>query len=62
MILLLHTHTLDAGTDEDILAGLLEAIAELPPCNKDTLAYIILHLQKSVLLYVHNVLSFDNMP
>ena len=36
----------DAGSDEDTLAGLLEAIAELPPCNKDTLAFIILHLQK----------------
>lgn len=37
---------LDAGSDEDVLAGLLEAIAELPPCNKDTLAYLILHLQR----------------
>ena len=27
----------DAGSDEDTLAGLLEAIAELPPCNKATL-------------------------
>ena len=57
-----YTNTLDAGTDEDILAGLLEAIAELPPCNKDTLAYIILHLQKYVLHYVHTVLPFDSMP
>jgi Rac GTPase-activating protein 1 len=37
---------IDAGSGEDVLAGLLEAIAELPPCNKDTLAYLILHIQK----------------
>lgn len=31
---------------EEGLAATLEAIAHLPPTNKDTLAYLILHLQK----------------
>ena len=44
--------TIDAGSGEDVLAGLLEAIAELPPCNKDTLAYLILHIQKSAFNYI----------
>ena len=33
---------------EEGLAATLEAIAQLPPANKDTLAYLILHLQKLV--------------
>jgi len=33
---------------EEGLAATLEAIAQLPPANKDTLAYLILHLQKWV--------------
>lgn len=32
--------------DEDCLASTLEAIAQLPPSNKDTLAFLILHLQR----------------
>ncbi len=32
--------------DEDGLASTLEAIACLPPPNKDTLAFLILHLQR----------------
>ena len=31
---------------EEGLAATLEAIAQLPPANKDTLAFIILHLQR----------------
>lgn len=41
-------HVIDENTEEKILASLLEAIAQLPSCNKDTLAFIILHLQKLV--------------
>ena len=33
-------------SNEIALAGVLEAVAQLPPCNKDTLAFIMLHLQK----------------
>eukprot|EP00731_Ephydatia_muelleri_P009340 Em0004g1678a len=36
----------ESDTEENGLASTLEAIAELPPANKDTLAFIILHLQK----------------
>ena len=36
----------DSDTDENGLASTLEAIAELPSVNKDTLAFFILHLQK----------------
>jgi len=32
--------------EEEGLASMLGYLAELPPANKDTLAYIILHLQK----------------
>ena len=32
--------------DDVALASTLEALAELPPANKDTLAFLILHLQK----------------
>ena len=42
---ILHT---ESDTEENGLASTLEAIAELPPANKDTLAFIILHLQKYV--------------
>ena len=34
------------NSEEKVLASLLEAIAQLPPSNKDTLAFLILHLQK----------------
>ena len=37
---------LECGADEDCLASTLEAIAQLPPANKDTLAFLILHLQR----------------
>eukprot|EP00731_Ephydatia_muelleri_P009343 Em0004g1681a len=37
---------IESDTEENGLASTLEAIAELPPANKDTLAFIILHLQK----------------
>ena len=36
----------EAESEEYGLASTLESIAELPPANKDTLAFIILHLQK----------------
>ena len=36
----------EAESEEEGLASTLESIAELPPCNKDTLAFVILHLQK----------------
>lgn len=36
----------EAANEEEALASTLESIAELPPCNKDTLAFMILHLQK----------------
>lgn len=35
-----------SDTEENGLASTLEAIAELPSANKDTLAFIVLHLQK----------------
>ena len=38
-------HILEIDSEEG-LAATLEAIAHLPPSNKDTLAYLILHLQK----------------
>ena len=40
------TNFLDKQGEDQALAGTLEAIAQLPPCNKDTLAFLILHLQK----------------
>jgi Rac GTPase-activating protein 1 len=36
----------DSASEKIALAELLEAIAQLPPCNKDTLAFLILHLQR----------------
>ena len=36
---------LEVDTEEG-LAATLEAIAQLPPANKDTLAFIMLHLQR----------------
>ena len=36
----------EEDSDEKALAATLEAIAQLPPCNKDTLAFLILHLQR----------------
>ncbi len=41
-----HTHTPECAADEDGLAATLEAIASLPSPNKDTLAFLILHLQR----------------
>ena len=41
----LNRHFLEINSEEG-LAATLEAIAHLPPTNKDTLAYLILHLQK----------------
>jgi len=38
--------TTEAESEEEGLASMLGYLAELPPANKDTLAYIILHLQK----------------
>lgn len=32
--------------EENSLASTLEALAELPPANKDTLAFLVLHLQR----------------
>lgn len=37
---------IDEKSEAQVLAALFETIAQLPPCNKDTLAFIILHLQK----------------
>ncbi len=37
---------IECEKDEDCLASVLEAIAQLPPANKDTLAFLILHLQR----------------
>ena len=39
-------YPLECETDEDCLASTLEAIAQLPPANKDTLAFLVLHLQR----------------
>ncbi len=36
----------ECTSDEDGLGATLEAIACLPPPNKDTLAFLILHLQR----------------
>ena len=43
---LLRVHFSEEASDEKALAATLEAIAQLPPCNKDTLAFLILHLQR----------------
>ena len=40
------TYPPECSTDEDALASTLEAIAQLPPANKDTLAFLILHIQR----------------
>ena len=37
---------IESENDEDGLASTLESIAQLPPANKDTLAFMILHLQR----------------
>lgn len=36
----------DLTKDEESLSMMFEAIAELPDANKDTLAYLMLHLRK----------------
>ena len=36
----------DSTKDEESLSMIFEAVAELPDANKDTLAYLMLHLQK----------------
>lgn len=36
----------ECEAEEDALASTLEALAELPPANKDTLAFLVLHLQR----------------
>ena len=38
--------TVESESDEEGLASTLEVIAQLPPANKDTLAFLILHLQR----------------
>ena len=44
-----------------MLAGTLEAIARLPPANKDTLAYLILHLQRVASYSVANKMPIHNL-
>ena len=55
-----HTHTA-AATNEEGLASTLEAIAKLPPSNKDTLAYLILHLQRVAYYSTANKMPLDNL-
>lgn len=53
----------DQESDENVLAGILEAVANLPPCNKDTLAFLILHLQRwgiIICLFEHNFDYFSS--
>ena len=47
----------DLTKSEECLSMMFEAIAELPDPNKDTLAYLMLHLQRYVLM-VLSKLSF----
>ena len=39
----------------------MEAIAKLPPCNKDTLAFMILHLQRVASNSVANKMHLSNI-
>ena len=57
-----HTHThAAADTNEEGLASTLEAIAKLPPSNKDTLAYLILHLQRVAYHSTANKMPLANL-
>ena len=55
-----HAHTA-ADTNEEGLASTLEAIAKLPPSNKDTLAYLILHLQRVAYYSTANKMPLANL-
>ena len=57
---LTHTHAA-ADTNEEGLASTLEAIAKLPPSNKDTLAYLILHLQRVAYYSTANKMPLANL-
>ena len=46
---------------EESLASTLEAIAKLPPANKDTLAYLILHLQRVASYSTANKIPLTNL-
>ena len=50
-----------ADTNEEGLASTLEAIAKLPPSNKDTLAYLILHLQRVAYYSTANKMPLANL-
>ena len=56
----IHTHAA-ADTNEEGLASTLEAIAKLPPSNKDTLAYLILHLQRVAYYSTANKMPLANL-
>ena len=47
--------------NEEGLASTLEAIAKLPPSNKDTLAYLILHLQRVAYYSTANKMPLANL-
>ena len=56
----IHSHAA-ADTNEEGLASTLEAIAKLPPSNKDTLAYLILHLQRVAYYSTANKMPLANL-
>ncbi|XP_065839851.1 rac GTPase-activating protein 1-like [Oscarella lobularis] len=51
----------EAEASEESLALMFEAITELPPANKDTLACLILHLQKVSSHSAHNQMTSSSL-
>ena len=56
-----NTHIQLLIPNEEGLASTLEAIAKLPPLNKDTLAYLILHLQRVAYYSTANKMPLANL-
>lgn len=51
----------DMSNEEEALAQILQAIAQLPTANKDTLAFLVLHLKKVASHHQGNMMSGESL-